>query len=134
MNSMTTKASNSAKKTTGKADILSTSKSSSANNQMAGSNGTTSLGAGVDGGSNPYDLLRERGIPTTLSDAEINGAKTVDLRMQGQGGSKAKTGPKPAGTGPHNKKIAETADLVTDGEIIAGGGMLPEKAINTPGF
>ena len=59
MNSMTTKASNTAKKAIGKADILPTSKSSSANNQMAGSSGTNSLGIGVEGGSNPYDLLRE---------------------------------------------------------------------------
>lgn len=45
----------------------------------------------------------------------------------------AKRGPKPAGAGPHNLKIAEVADNVKDGEIIAGGQVLPEKAIPTPG-
>jgi RHS repeat-associated protein len=44
----------------------------------------------------------------------------------------AKTGPKAFGTGPHNEKIAEVAGQVTDGRIIAGGQMLPEKAIPTP--
>ncbi|WP_234328118.1 RHS repeat-associated core domain-containing protein [Streptomyces sp. NRRL S-37] len=42
-------------------------------------------------------------------------------------------GPKPAGTGPHNLKIAEIADRVTDGQVIAGGGRLPEREFATPG-
>ncbi|MEV6007854.1 RHS repeat-associated core domain-containing protein [Streptomyces sp. NPDC051976] len=42
-------------------------------------------------------------------------------------------GPKPAGTGPHNLKIAETADEVTDGQVIAGGARLPEREFATPG-
>ncbi|MWA07608.1 hypothetical protein F8568_046330 [Actinomadura sp. LD22] len=42
-------------------------------------------------------------------------------------------GPKPAGTGPHNLKIAEVADQVTDGQVIAGGGRLPEREFATPG-
>ncbi|NBH08277.1 polymorphic toxin-type HINT domain-containing protein [Amycolatopsis sp. SID8362] len=51
-----------------------------------------------------------------------NGAKPAMIR-----------GPKPAGTGPHNLKIAEVAEQVTDGEVIAGGGMLPEQGFSTPG-
>jgi hypothetical protein len=42
-------------------------------------------------------------------------------------------GPKPAGTGLHNLKIAEVADQVTDGQVIAGGGRLPEREFATPG-
>jgi hypothetical protein len=42
-------------------------------------------------------------------------------------------GPKPAGTGPHNLKIAEVADQVSDGEVIAGGARLPEREFATPG-
>ncbi|WP_405525497.1 hypothetical protein OG426_22865 [Streptomyces canus] len=42
-------------------------------------------------------------------------------------------GPKPAGTGPHNLKIAEIADQVTDGQVIAGGARLPEREFATPG-
>ncbi|MFI2857641.1 hypothetical protein ACH6EH_10890 [Paenibacillus sp. JSM ZJ436] len=49
-----------------------------------------------------------------------------------KGTDKAKTGPKPFGTGPHNEKIAEVAGQVSDGRIIAGGQLLPEKAIPTP--
>ncbi|MFI7601214.1 polymorphic toxin-type HINT domain-containing protein [Actinoplanes sp. NPDC049681] len=45
----------------------------------------------------------------------------------------AKRGPKPAGTGPHNLKIETVGNSVTDGEVIAGGGVLPERAIPTPG-
>jgi hypothetical protein len=45
-----------------------------------------------------------------------------------------KRGPKPFGTGPHNLKIREVADSVTDGQIIAGGQTgLPERLIPTPG-
>jgi len=46
---------------------------------------------------------------------------------------KVKTGPKPAGTGPHNNKIEEVAKLVKDGKVIAGGQKLPEVSIKTPG-
>ncbi|MER8230882.1 RHS repeat-associated core domain-containing protein [Streptomyces sp. NPDC094049] len=42
-------------------------------------------------------------------------------------------GPKPAGTGPHNLKIAEIGDQVTDGQVIAGGARLPEREFATPG-
>src|SRR6266511_2366031 len=46
----------------------------------------------------------------------------------------AKTGPKPKGTGPHNKKIEEVAKSVKDGQVIGGGqGPLPEAVIPTPG-
>jgi hypothetical protein len=45
----------------------------------------------------------------------------------------SKTGPKPHGTGPHNLKIEEVAASVADGEVIAGGQILPERAIDTPG-
>lgn len=46
----------------------------------------------------------------------------------------AKRGPKPFGTGPHNLKIREIADSVTDGQVIAGGQRgLPEQLIPTPG-
>jgi len=44
-----------------------------------------------------------------------------------------KPGPKPAGTGAHNQKIAEVASQVKDGEIIAGGGQKPERLIITDG-
>ena len=45
-----------------------------------------------------------------------------------------KTGPKPYGTGPHNLKIREVADSVTDGQVIAGGQRgLPERLIRTVG-
>ena len=57
----------------------------------------------------------------------------MDLQhFAAKGPSKAKTGPKPFGTGPHNEKIAEVARKVRDGRIIAGGQLLPEKAILTP--
>jgi hypothetical protein len=51
-----------------------------------------------------------------------NGAKPAMIR-----------GPKPTGTGPHNLKIAEIAEQMTDGDVIAGGGMLPEQGFSTPG-
>ncbi len=44
-----------------------------------------------------------------------------------------KRGPKPSGTGPHNLKIEEVAGQVQDGDVIAGGGALPERAFDTPG-
>ncbi len=51
------------------------------------------VGAGADaipeekitstvGGENVYDLLKRKGIPSTLSDEEIAVARAVDLRMQ----------------------------------------------------
>lgn len=46
---------------------------------------------------------------------------------------KSKRGPKTGGTGPHNKKIAEIGSKITDGIVIAGGGILPEMEIPTPG-
>ena len=48
-------------------------------------------------------------------------------------GNNAKRGPKPKGTGPHNNKIEEIGNQITDGTVIAGGGKLPERKINTPG-
>lgn len=42
-------------------------------------------------------------------------------------------GPKLAGTGAHNLKITEVGDQVTDGQVIAGGGGLPEREFATPG-
>jgi RHS repeat-associated protein len=45
----------------------------------------------------------------------------------------SKRGPKPFGTGSHNKKIKEIADSVTDGDVIAGGQRLPEARIDTFG-
>ncbi|MCK6576304.1 hypothetical protein L6V77_35090, partial [Myxococcota bacterium] len=47
----------------------------------------------------------------------------------------AKRGPKPFGTGPHNLKIRDVADSITDGRIIGGGQRpgLPEAVIPTPG-
>jgi uncharacterized protein RhaS with RHS repeats len=46
----------------------------------------------------------------------------------------SKSGPKPFGTGPHNKKIKEVADSVKDGDVIAGGQIpgLPEASFKTP--
>ena len=44
-----------------------------------------------------------------------------------------KRGPSVNPNAPHNKKIREVASQVTDGKIIAGGGILPEKLIPTPG-
>jgi len=36
-------------------------------------------------GQDPYDMLRQHGIPRTLTDAEIAAAKAVDLRMEFKG-------------------------------------------------
>lgn len=44
-----------------------------------------------------------------------------------------KPGPKPAGQGPHNIRIKEVADSVTDGRVVAGGARAPEAVIQTPG-
>ncbi len=45
-----------------------------------------------------------------------------------------KRGPKPFGEGPHNQKIKEIADWVTDGDVVAGGQRLglPEEVVPTP--
>lgn len=62
-------------------------------------------------------------------------AKKVDDAYQtsyGKSSVKQKTGPKPQGTGPHNLKIEEIASQITDGEVIAGGGIYKEKVIPTP--
>ena len=63
--------------------------------------------------------------------------ETGSTNETSNGGSseKAKTGPKPKGTGPHNLKIEDIASQVTDGTIIAGGGRgyPPEAVIPTPG-
>ncbi|SHH48966.1 intein C-terminal splicing region/RHS repeat-associated core domain-containing protein [Clostridium collagenovorans DSM 3089] len=62
----------------------------------------------------------------------VSGNKVLVHNTCKEGGDKAKTGPKPFGTGPHNKKIAEVADSVTDGTVIAGGQRLPERGFKTP--
>ncbi len=51
----------------------------------------------------------------------------------GDGSAGAKRGPKPYGEGPHNQTIARVAGTVEDGDVIAGGQLLPERAIATPG-
>ncbi|KKX53377.1 hypothetical protein X546_19670 [Brevibacillus borstelensis cifa_chp40] len=38
-----------------------------------------------EGTGDPYDLLRQHGVPTTLTDEEIAAAKAVDLRMEMKG-------------------------------------------------
>ncbi|WP_146164358.1 RHS repeat-associated core domain-containing protein [Pseudosporangium ferrugineum] len=63
----------------------------------------------------------------------LAGKTPVLVHNFGCGGVGAKRGPKPSGTGPHNLKIEAVGRSVTDGEIIAGGGVLPERAIATPG-
>lgn len=55
------------------------------------------------------------------------------LRALGLLGKAAKRGPKPRGVGPHNLKIKEVGDSVTDGQVIAGGQRLPEVLIETQG-
>jgi hypothetical protein len=58
-------------------------------------------------------------------------ASATSLSVATKGG--LKRGPKPFGTGPHNLRIGEVADSVTDGRIIAGGQTgLPERFIPTP--
>ena len=44
-----------------------------------------------------------------------------------------KRGPKTNPNAPHNSKIREVGNQVADGEIVAGGGRLPEQLIKTPG-
>ena len=44
-----------------------------------------------------------------------------------------KPGPNPAGEGPHNITINEVASSVSDGRVIAGGGMSREAVRPTPG-
>ncbi|QFZ21108.1 SpvB/TcaC N-terminal domain-containing protein [Saccharothrix syringae] len=58
----------------------------------------------------------------------------ADLLVHNCGG--AKRGPKPAGTGPHNQKIAEIADNLPPGDKVVAGGQRPglkEAVIPTPG-
>lgn len=43
-------------------------------------------------------------------------------KPDGTVGNGAKRGPKPKGTGLHNKKIEEIGNQITDGEVIAGVG------------
>jgi RHS repeat-associated protein len=80
----------------------------------------------------PKPTSADGGVPTTPRPA-------VAARPGGSGAAVvasirgAKRGPKPFGTGPHNLKVKEVADSVTDGEIIAGGQRLPEQLIPTPG-
>jgi RHS repeat-associated protein len=45
----------------------------------------------------------------------------------------ARRGPSIDPNAPHNKMIRETAERITDGVVIAGGGIKPEKLIPTPG-
>jgi RHS repeat-associated protein len=45
----------------------------------------------------------------------------------------AKRGPKTDPNAPHNKKIREVASKITDGRVVAGGGVAPERLIPTPG-
>jgi hypothetical protein len=56
-----------------------------------------------------------------------------EMRIADETASKAKTGPKPSGTGTHNKKISSVANSVKDRKVIAGGQRLPERLIKTPG-
>ncbi|WP_169823641.1 glycoside hydrolase domain-containing protein [Anaerobium acetethylicum] len=46
----------------------------------------------VEGGSSVYDLLKARGIPTSLSDEEIEAANALDLRMQKGGNTSSGIG------------------------------------------
>ncbi|MCM3625691.1 polymorphic toxin type 47 domain-containing protein, partial [Brevibacillus borstelensis] len=45
-----------------------------------------------EGTGDPYDLLRQHGVPTTLTDEEIAAARAVDLRMQLKGTGEDLTG------------------------------------------
>ena len=58
--------------------------------------------------------------------------KAVSETSYGKSSGKQKTGSKPQGTGAHNLKIEEIAGQITDGEVIAGGGIYKEKVIPTP--
>jgi RHS repeat-associated protein len=58
----------------------------------------------------------------------------ADLLVHNCGGG-AKRGPKPAGTGPHNQKIAEIADNLPPGDRVIAGGQRPgmkEAVIDIP--
>ena len=76
----------------------------------------------------------------TLTDQECRVANQLGIDVgrktsYGKSSGKAKTGPKPQGTGAHNLKIEEIASQVTDGTVIAGGGRIcpnPEAIIQTP--
>ncbi|WP_396048516.1 polymorphic toxin-type HINT domain-containing protein [Aeromicrobium sp. UC242_57] len=52
----------------------------------------------------------------------VHNQNTCDV---GSGG--AKRGPKPFGEGPHNVKIKEVADSVTDGDVVGGGQRFGQK-------
>ncbi|CAM5781911.1 MULTISPECIES: polymorphic toxin type 47 domain-containing protein [Brevibacillus] len=45
-----------------------------------------------EGTGDPYDLLRQHGVPTTLTDEEIAAARAVDLRMELKGTGEDLTG------------------------------------------
>jgi len=79
------------------------------------------------------EIKKSFDINTPKADVPNSKPTQADAGLGNEGGSQAKTGPKPAGTGPHNKKIADTADMVSDGKVIAGGGKYPERVIQTPG-
>ncbi|MDD2377026.1 MAG: hypothetical protein PHO88_06135 [Clostridia bacterium] len=70
------------------------------------------------------DISKVGKTVTSNSDDVVDGMKNIN---------KSKTGPKPSGTGAHNKKIKEIADKVDDGEIIYGGQRGPEKLYSTKG-
>ena len=79
-----------------------------------------------------YKLLA---VASITSNFTPGGGLVKGLKLVGKGLKKgvANTGPKLFGIEAHNQKIAEVADLVTDGKIIAGGQRLPEKSLKTPG-
>lgn len=89
-------------------------------------------------GTEKQALKREAGtVATKAESGEAQQLTTIDTKTNIQveqiSNVGAKRGPKTDPNAPHNKKIRETADGITDGEVIAGGGRLPEKAIPTPG-
>ena len=53
-------------------------------------------------------------------------------KPDGTVGNGAKRGPKPKGTGLHNKKIEEIGNQITDGDIIAGGTPNGKKSSRRP--
>ncbi len=82
---------------------------------------TNSSDAGVNGtGPNPYALMKEKGIPQTLSDAEIDAAKQVDLQMNAKRGGKVTTvelnsfgnKSKPRGARPKDFDVDSVDDVV----------------------
>ncbi|MCG8915240.1 sugar-binding protein [Actinokineospora sp. PR83] len=85
--------------------------------------------------------LGERTAQARVHNLTVDGAHTYhvaagtsDLLVHNCGGGKP--GPKPAGTGPHNQKIAEVADNLPPGHKVVAGGQRPglkEAVIPTPG-